>query len=161
MRRGAETLFLGSYTNKIDAKGRLATPARFRRVLELEKSNEIYCYPSPDEPCLDCGGPDFIENLMASIGGLAPFSRERRVLQRSITAKTFIVSMDKEGRIILPQHLRDHAGLDGEAEFSGNGDFFQIWAPETLQRITAEADAEAAAAREKLQNPGVMPGAAE
>lgn len=161
MRRGAETLFLGSYVNKIDAKGRLATPARFRRVLELEKSNEIYCYPSPDEPCLDCGGPDFIETLMASIGGLAPFSRERRVLQRSITAKTFIVSMDKEGRIILPQHLRDHAGLDGEAEFSGNGEFFQIWAPETLQRVMDEAGAEAAAAREKLQNPGSLNGGAE
>ncbi len=161
MRRGAETLFLGSYVNKIDAKGRLATPARFRRVLELEKSNEIYCYPSPDEPCLDCGGPDFIETLMASIGGLAPFSRERRVLQRTITSRTFIVSMDKEGRIILPQHLRDHAGLDGEAEFSGNGECFQIWAPQTFKRVMADADGEAAAAREKLQNPAPMIGGAK
>lgn len=152
MWRDAETLFLGSFTNKIDAKGRLATPARFRRVLEAEKSNTIYLIPSPDEACLDAGGPAYIENLAQSIFALPPYSAERRLLQKRITGKTLSLSMDAEGRVVLPQELRDHAGLVGEAAFSGQGDYFQIWNPAALENSIDDEDA-VAAARLLLQNP--------
>lgn len=152
MRRNAETLFLGAFTNKIDAKGRLATPARFRRVLEIEKSSTIYVIPSPDEPCLEAGGPAFIETLTQSIFDLPPFSPERRILQKRITGKTLSLSIDGDGRIVLPKELRDHAGLEGEAAFSGQGDFFQLWNPATLEASMGDDEA-AAKARLMLQNP--------
>lgn len=153
MRRGAETLFFGSYINKIDVKGRLATPARFRRVLDLERSNGIYCIPSMDEKCLECGGGDYIETLMASIAALDPFSEERRSLERAVTARVVEVSLDKEGRVVLPQNLRDHAGLDGHALFAGLGASFQIWNPETFAQVAAEADKIASEAKLSLRNP--------
>lgn len=152
MRRDAETLFLGSFTNKIDTKGRLATPARFRRVLELEKSSTIYVIPSPDEPCLEAGGPAFIETLAQSIFDLPPFSPERRILQKRITGKTLSLSIDGDGRIVLPKDLRKHAGLEGEVAFSGQGDFFQMWHPQALEDSMGD-DNKAAAARLMLQNP--------
>lgn len=152
MRRDAETLFLGSFTNKIDAKGRLATPARFRRVLEGEKSNTIFVIPSPDEPCLEAGGPAFIESIAQSIMMLPRFSDERKLLQKRLTGKTISLSMDSEGRFILPQELRDHAKLNGEAVFSGQMDFFQIWNPGALDASIGD-DAETAAARKNLPNP--------
>ena len=152
MRRDAEALFLGSFTNKIDAKGRLATPARFRRVLEAEKSNTIYVIPSPDEPCLDAGGPAYIETLTQSIFALPPFSAERRLLQKRITGRTLSLTMDAEGRINIPENLRNHARLNGEAAFSGQGDYFQIWNPETLDASMGDDDA-VAAARLLLNNP--------
>jgi MraZ protein len=151
MRREAETLFLGSFTNRIDAKGRLATPARFRRVLEQEKSNTIYVIPSPDEPCLEAGGPAYIESLTRSILALPRFSDERKLLQKRLSGKTLSLSMDGEGRIVLPKELRDHAGLNGEAAFSGQIDFFQIWNPEALEQSIGD-DAEAAEARKTLPN---------
>lgn len=157
MRRGAESLFFGHFVNKIDAKGRLAAPARFRRVLDLEKNNDIYCIPSTEEPCLDCGGVDFIETLMAMVDGLDPFSPERRSLERTFAARTFVVSLDQDGRIVLPQHLRDRARLDGEAMFVGHGRFFQIWRPEEYRKVEAEAEQLAGPARLALRNP---PGAA-
>ncbi len=153
MRRGAETLFFGSFTNKIDAKGRLATPARFRRVLDLERGNAIYCIPSTDERCLDCGGADYIETLMASIDALDPFSKERRSLERTVTARVTEVSLDKEGRVVLPQHLRDHAGLEGKALFAGLGTSFQIWRPEEFEKLTAEEEKITSAAKLSLRNP--------
>lgn len=159
MRRGAETRFFGSFTNKIDAKGRLATPARFRRVLDLERGHDperssvIYCIPSTDERCLDCGGADYIESLMASIDALDPFSRERRSLERTVTARVAEVSLDKEGRIVLPQHLREHAGLESKALFAGLGTSFQIWRPEEFEKLTAEEEKITSAAKLSLRNP--------
>lgn len=153
MRRGAETLFFGSYTNKIDAKGRLATPALFRRALDLERVNAIYCIPSTEEPCLDCGGVDYIETLMASIAQLDPFSKERRSLERIVTARTCIVSLDKEGRVVLPAHLKDHAKLNGEALFAGLGNSFQIWNPDDFRQMEEEAEKIASTAKLSLRNP--------
>ena len=153
MRRGAESLFFGHFVNKIDAKGRLATPARFRRVLDIDKDGEIYCIPSTEEPCIDCGGSDYIESLMAMIDALEPFSSERTSLERAFAARTFVVSLDQDGRIILPQHLRDRARLDGEAMFVGHGRHFQIWRPDEYRVADAEAVELAGAARRSLRNP--------
>lgn len=153
MRRGAESLYFGHYVNKIDAKGRLATPARFRRVLDLEKNTDIYCIPSTEEPCLDCGGVDYIESLMAMVDDLAPFSPERRSLERMFAGRTFVVSLDQDGRIVLPQHLRDRVKLDGEAMFVGHGRYFQIWRPEEYKQVEAEAEELAGRARLALRNP--------
>ena len=153
MRRGAETLFFGSYVNKIDAKGRLATPALFRRALDLERVNAIYCIPSTEEPCLECGGVDYIETLMASIAELDPFSKERRSLERTIAARTSVVALDKEGRVVLPQPLRDHARLDGEAMFAGLGHSFQIWNPDEFDKVAEEEAQIAGAAKLSLRNP--------
>ena len=153
MRRGAETLCFGSYVNKIDAKGRIATPAIFRRALDLEPANTLYCIPSTEEPCLECGGPDYIESLMASIAALDPFSPERRSLERTITARTCVVTLDKEGRAVLPQHLRDHAALNGEGLFAGVGHSFQIWNPAEFARVAEEEEKVASKARLSLRNP--------
>ena len=159
MWRGAETQFFGSHINKIDSKGRLATPALFRRALDLERVNAIYCIPSLDEPCIDCGGVDYIESVMASIAALDPFSKERKSLERTITARTSVVSLDKEGRINLPQHLRDHAKLDGRAMFAGLGASFQIWNPDEFEKISAEEEKTAGEAKLSLRNPTPLGGA--
>ncbi len=153
MRRGAETLFLGSFVNKIDVKGRLATPARFRRVLDLERGGSIYCIPSTDENCLDCGGAFYIETLMASISALDPFSAKRRSLERTVTARVVELGLDKEGRIVLPQKLRESALLDGKALFAGLGASFQIWNPDEFQKISAEQEKITAEAKLSLRNP--------
>ncbi len=153
MRRGAETLFLGSFVNKIDVKGRLATPARFRRVLDLERGGAIYCIPSTDEKCLDCGGAFYIETLMASIAALDPFSVKRRSLERTVTARVVEVSLDKEGRIVLPPHLRESALLDGKALFAGLGASFQIWNPDEFKKIAAEEEKITTEAKLSLRNP--------
>jgi len=156
MRRGAETQFFGSHTNKIDVKGRLATPARFRRALDLGHNNIIYCIPSTDEPCIDCGGAEYIETLMAMIAELDPFSIQRKSLQRTVTARTEQVTMDQEGRVKLSRELREHANLGDKALFAGIGGSFQIWNPETFRQVAAEEEKIAAESKLSLRNPTML-----
>jgi MraZ protein len=153
MTRSADALFLGSHTNKIDAKGRIASPADFRRALDLNRFNGFFCVPSLLGPRLDCGGADFIENLKSMISALAPFEQERIDLQEALIGQARPVPFDGDGRFILPQPLRDHARLDDHAFFIGLGETFQIWSAEGSQARLASAAERAREALTKLRNP--------
>lgn len=153
MRRGAGARFFGSYVNKIDAKGRLATPAAFRRVLDLASENLIYCIPSTEEPCIECGGADYIDNLMAMIDQLDPYSQKRIALERAIATQMNPIAPDGEGRIKLPDDLCRHAQLNGNALFAGHIRSFQIWNPEVFEGVLSEARKIAGDAKLTLRNP--------
>lgn len=153
MRRGAGARFFGSYVNKIDAKGRLATPAVFRRVIDLAAENVIYCLPSTEEPCLECGGAEYIDYLMEMIEDLDPYSEKRVALERAIATQMTPVNTDPEGRINLPEDLRKHAQLDGQALFAGHIRSFQIWNPELFTGPLDEAKKIANDAKRSLRNP--------
>ena len=153
MRRGTEARFFGSYVNKIDAKGRLATPASFRRALDLASENNIYCIPSTEEACIDCGGADYIDNLMAMIDQLDPYSEKRVSLERAIATQMNEVCPDKEGRINLPEELRKHANLNGQALFAGHIRSFQIWNPDAFAEALTNAKKVASDAKLSLRNP--------
>ncbi|NNL88316.1 MAG: cell division/cell wall cluster transcriptional repressor MraZ [Marinicaulis sp.] len=153
MQRGGGARFFGSYTNKIDAKGRLATPAAFRRVIDLERDNRIYCIPSTDNACLECGGYEYVENLMAMIEELDPYSPERISLELTVASQMTPLTLDKEGRLNLTTELREHAGLEDKALFAGAIRSFQIWNPATFKNKLAEAKKISGAAKLSLRNP--------
>ncbi|WP_375206698.1 division/cell wall cluster transcriptional repressor MraZ [Hyphococcus sp.] len=159
MRRGAGARFLGSYVNKIDAKGRLATPAAFRRVLDLATENVIYCLPSTEEPCLECGGDEFVDYLFSMVEDLDPYSEKRIALERAVATQLTPVNTDPEGRINLPEHLRNHAQLNGQALFAGHIRSFQIWNPELFAGPLDAAKKAANEARRSLKNPRLNGGA--
>jgi MraZ protein len=153
MVRSAEALFLGVHTNKIDAKGRIAAPADFRRALDLTRFNGFFCVPSLLGPMLDCGGADYIETLRAMIDALDPFDPDRTDLQEALIGQARKVMFDGDGRFILPALLRDHAGLDDQAFFIGLGESFQIWGADGAEARLAAAAGRARGALKKLRNP--------
>lgn len=159
MRRGAGARFFGSYVNKIDAKGRLATPAAFRRVLDLATENVIYCLPSTEEPCLECGGADYIDYLLSMIEDLDPYTEKRNALERAMATQMIPVPTDTEGRINLPEELRKHAQLNGQALFAGHIRSFQIWNPELFAAPLEDARKIASEAKRSLRNPRHVGGA--
>lgn len=158
MFRPAEALFLGRHTNKIDAKGRIAAPAEFRRALKLETFNGFFCVPSLVGPYLDCGGSDFIEALQAMISALDPFDQDRIDLQESLIGQARPVPFDGDGRFILPPPLRQHAGLDDQALFVGCGNIFQLKSARDAEERLAEAAERARGALARLKNPVWAPG---
>ena len=126
--------FVSTFTNKIDAKGRVSIPAAFRAVLERDgyKSgggSGIYCYPSLDAPALDAGGERLAQKIDGLLAGLPDYSDERDELSVALYGDVQVLSLDGDGRIVLPQSLRAHAGIDTEVTFVGLGDKFQIWEP--------------------------------
>ena len=74
--------FVSTFTNKIDAKGRVSIPAPFRAVLERDGYAHggvggVYCYPSLDAPALDAGGERLAQKIDRLLDGLADYSDER------------------------------------------------------------------------------------
>lgn len=134
--------FVSTFTNKIDAKGRVSVPASFRAVLERDGyAGGIYCYPSLDAPALDAGGERLALKIDALLNSLAPMSDERDELSVALYGDVHVLSIDGDGRIVLPEGLRKHAGLQNQVAFVGLGDKFQIWEPgqfEERRRIARE-----------------------
>ncbi|MGE0409581.1 MAG: division/cell wall cluster transcriptional repressor MraZ [Amphiplicatus sp.] len=153
MLRSAEALFLGSHLNKIDAKGRIAAPADFRRALDLKAFHGFYCTPSLLGPFLDCGGGDYILGLKDMIAALDPFDPDRAALEEALIGRSRQIPFDGDGRFILPQPLRDHVKLDERAFFIGFGETFQIRSAEEAEARMSEAAERARAALGKLRNP--------
>ena len=126
--------FVSTFTNKVDAKGRVSIPAAFRAVLERDgyKSGGaagIYCYPSLDAPALDAGGERLAQKIDGLLAGLQDYSDERDELSVALYGDVQVLSIDADGRIVLPEALRLHAGIDGQVTFVGLGDKFQMWEP--------------------------------
>jgi MraZ protein len=126
--------FVSTFTNKIDAKGRVSIPAPFRAVLEADGyAGGIYCYPSLDAPALDGGGERLAKKIDGLLAGLPDYSDERDELSVALYGDVQVLRIDGDGRIVLPEALRLHAGLQSAATFVGLGDKFQIWAPERFE----------------------------
>jgi MraZ protein len=138
--------FVSTFTNKLDAKGRVSVPAPFRAVLERDGyvqggAGGVYCYPSLDAPALDAGGERLAKKIDGLLAGLPDYSDERDQLSVALYGDVQVLAIDGDGRIVLPESLRAHAGLEGQVTFVGLGDKFQLWQPErfALRREQARA----------------------
>jgi MraZ protein len=132
--------FVSTFTNKIDAKGRVSVPAPFRAILERDGyAGGIYCYPSLDAPALDAGGQSLAQKIDGLLDGLPDYSDERDELSVALYGDVQILSLDQDGRIVLPEALRAHAGLDTHVTFVGLGQKFQMWEPKRFEERRAQA----------------------
>ena len=136
--------FVSTFTNKIDAKSRVSIPASFRAVLERDGYGStslggIYCYPSLDAPALDCGGERLAKKIDGLLAGLPDYSDERDELSVALYGDVQVLGIDGDGRIVLPEGLRAHAGLDAAVTFVGLGDKFQMWEPARFEQRRRDA----------------------
>jgi MraZ protein len=145
--------FVSTFTNKLDAKGRVSIPAGFRDVLArdgysgADAKGGIYCYPALDAPALDAGGESLARKIDDLLKGLSDYSDERDQLSVALYGDVHVLKIDGEGRIVLPEELRLHAKLEGEITFVGLGQKFQIWQPQSFEAFRAEARERAKAHR--------------
>jgi MraZ protein len=131
--------FIGESRNKVDAKGRVSIPALFRRVLEAGdpewkdglRPQVIVVYGDHRKKYLECYTVEAHARVAAQIEAMPRGSMERRMLERLILGLSHPAEVDTDGRIVLPQKLREKIDLGEEAFFIASGDTFQIWKPET------------------------------
>ncbi len=121
--------FLSQYRNRFDAKGRISLPATFRAIVSGSGFEGVFLHPNLDAPALDGGGQGLIDEIQTMLDALAPYSREREDLATALLSTAEILRLDSEGRMVLPERLRDAAELTDEALFVGQGRKFQIWEP--------------------------------
>ena len=132
-------MFLSSYENNIDKKGRVSVPASFRTFLNSQGYNGFISYPSFSNPALECCTQDRIEMLSNSIDTLNPFEEKRDYFATSILSESINLQFDSEGRISLPSKLLKHAKIKNSMLFVGQGQTFQIWEPTAFEKFKVTA----------------------
>ncbi len=131
--------FVSRYTLRLDAKGRVSIPASYRAVLMRDGFEGLYCYPALDRPAIDAGGNALLAEIDALIGGFPPYSEERGQLSATLYSTSEVLKIDGEGRVVLTEPLKTHAGITDAVAFAGRGHKFQIWEPDRFRAELAEA----------------------
>ena len=132
-------MFLSSYENKLDKKGRVSVPATFRSHLASMGYNGFISYPSFNHTALEACSQDRIEKLSNSIDTLNPFEEKRDYFATSILAESINLQFDSEGRISLSSKLLKHAKIKNSMLFVGQGQTFQIWEPTAFEKFKITA----------------------
>lgn len=131
------TAFFGTFTNKIDSKGRLSVPAPFRAVIQARGRISVAIHPALLEGCLEGAGYDRFEKLLSGVeDGFVPTARDEAA--ELIMEDLRDLPFDSEGRIVLPGEFIIKAGLKDQAAFVGRGWKFQIWEPSALAALRQE-----------------------
>jgi MraZ protein len=144
--------FVSHYTLRLDAKGRVSVPAPFRAVLARDGFEGLYCYCTLDRPALDAGGNALLADIEALIARFSPYSEEREQLSAALYGTSEVLKIDGEGRVILSEALKSHAGIGDAVAFAGLGQKFQIWEPERFRAELAEATAKVRALKKQLSS---------
>jgi MraZ protein len=121
-------LFMSTYVNKVDRKGRVSVPATFRAAVADQSFPGIVVFPSFKYEALDASGIKRIEEMTARQNTLDEFSDEHENIGM-LFAMSQPLTFDTEGRIVLPENLAEHAHITDSAAFVGLGKSFQIWEP--------------------------------
>lgn len=138
-------LFLSTYVNKVDRKGRVSVPAQFRAAL-AEQTPVIVAYRSFQGPWVEASGLDRMQKFAEELDTLDENS-ERYEFVAAILADARQLGWDETGRMVVPQDLLDHAGITEEAAFVGQGKFFQIRDPAQQRAAVDSAIARRASAK--------------
>ena len=132
-------MFLSSFENKIDKKGRVSVPATFRSYLSSVGYNGFISYPSFSHSALEACSQDRIEKLSKTIDSLNPFEEKRDYFATSILSESINLQFDQEGRISLSSKLIKHAKIKYSMLFVGQGKTFQIWEPTSFEKFRVTA----------------------
>lgn len=133
--------FLSNSVNRIDAKGRVSVPAHFRSVVQKRGYTELYALRCLDIPAMDVGGLDLLDRYEARIAQEDPFLQTADDMSFFCHGDGTFLKVDQDGRITVPDFIREHTGIGAEVAFVGRGQFFQIWEPGRLAAYGAEARA--------------------
>lgn len=129
-------MFMGQYEHTIDAKGRTIIPVKYREelgetfVATRGLDGCLYLYPSAD-------WQEFVDKLKS-----LPSNLNNRKIQRQFLSKAMEVSLDKQGRILIPGMLRELAGLEKDISFVGMMNHVEIWAKDRLEQENVSESAE-------------------
>ena len=123
-------LFLSTFETKIDKKGRISIPARYRLLLE-KSDEELILFSTPESNYVQGCGNNYIKRLWETNLELDQISNEALYIQ-DILSDSIHAKIDAEGRILLSEKLIEIAKLTSTVLFAGRGETFQIWDPKNF-----------------------------
>jgi MraZ protein len=130
-------MFLGQYERSLDDKFRLAIPSELRAglgtgaVLTRSFDNCLCIYPAARW-----------ESLARAVDDLPQVRTEARVLARSVFSGAVPCEFDRQGRVVIPAFLREHAGINGDVIIIGVGSRVELWSKDAWGRERQRFEAE-------------------
>lgn len=150
--------FRGEVSQKVDGKARVSIPAAFRRVLEsgdpswpeTPRPKLVMVYGDERRQFVECYSVNEMKRVEALIARLPKGQTRRRFLERNLITQSVTVEVDDDGRIVLPQKVREKLGVSAEdlqggfeAMFAGALETFQLWRRDSYEaQMAADAAAE-------------------
>jgi MraZ protein len=129
------SLFLSSYENRLDTKGRISVPASFRASVNNEKLTGVVLFRSFTNNCIEGMSMSRMEQIAAATDKMGLFDSELDDLTAMLFADARQLTFDVTGRIVIPSDLLKHAGITDRAVFVGRGNSFQIWNPDAFHAV--------------------------
>jgi MraZ protein len=135
-------MFLGQFQHNLDDKGRLMVPARYRDLL----ATGAFITQGFDK-CLMVMTDAYFKQVYEELNNMNLADPTARMVRRLILSNAYSVEVDKVGRILVPQNLREFLGItSGELTVAGQGEYFEVWTPaewkvqmDNLQDVEANA----------------------
>jgi len=131
-------VFKGAASLNMDAKGRLAVPAKHREALLAQSGGELVL-TAHSHPCLLLYPADAWEPIQTKIMSLSSFDKKSAALQRRLVGYAEDVSLDNAGRMLVSRELRELADLQKEIMLVGQGSHFELWSKEAWLKESQEA----------------------
>lgn len=131
-------MFLGEFEYKVDEKGRVPVPPKFRKELK----GDVILSPGA-EKCINVYPRTEWKKLAATFTGGSVAPSKLRRLNRAIFATAFNLKLDGQGRVALPVPLREYTGIEDEVVIAGVNTYFEIWnkAEWEAEKATSQAQA--------------------
>jgi MraZ protein len=143
-------VFLGEFEHSVDDKGRVAVPARFRD----EVKGGLIVTRGFDH-CLQAFPLATWQTLAQRISALSLGNEESRHLRRLLFSGAAEVELDRQGRILIPQGLRDYAGIGERAIIAGMNTYFELWSEAHWQSVLSALDSQSGLMAEQLADLGI------
>ena len=125
--------FSGEYSNTLDLKNRVNIPSKFRKALE-PVNDRTFVITRGFDPCLTLypiSEWNIVEQQLASLSSIRNRNRE---FVRSIVRYASYVQYDKQGRIVIPDNLKDYANIDREVSIIGMISKIELWSPDKITK---------------------------
>lgn len=146
-------MFRGRYEHNLDPKSRVSLPSKFREVLTTNFDERLIVTNFDD--CLWAYPVSEWLAIESKVASLPQFKPEVKALQRVFISAATECVMDKQGRILLPQTLRDYAGLQKDIVFVGMINRIEIWSHDRWKKVFEQSQQDIAGLGEKLADLGL------
>ena len=134
-------MFRGQFEHAIDAKGRTSLPSRFREVLAAGNNLRLVLTRALFDRCLHLYPMRAWEELETQIAGMPQFEPNVVAFRRRYLSAAVECELDKQGRILIPPSLRDHAALNKEVVWAGMGRTAELWSRERWEAAQQMSEA--------------------
>ncbi len=138
-------MFLGRFSHNLDAKGRLAIPAKFRAAV----ADGLVVTRGIDR-CLSVYPLAAWQSFADRLSALSKTDSDVRLFQRMVFAEAMDEVLDGQGRIVVPPELRRYAGIEREATIVGMNTHIEIWEPARWEALSAAVEDEGASIAQRL-----------